>query len=113
MVKIIRSEMDTLRLDYAKIEHVDGSMLPVATVSGIRCNIDTKPGPLADGMAYCQPLDSAFADAWPMSVVVRFDGGAETVLWNMTTDPGIVKAARRWADLESRGLVRVGVDLLR
>lgn len=109
-MKIIESDLDTFKYERAFITERDGAPCPVAVLSGVECCIETKPGPLEDGLAYCQPLRAELAENWPVSVTVERDNHREQ-LWNMTAHPGIVAAARHFAELLSLDQARPGMAL--
>lgn len=109
-IQVIESETGGLKFERAFVLEVNGVPVARAVVGGVLCNIETRPGPLADGLAFCQPVDGTPEDAWEMAVRVRKDGFEET-LQDMTDMPEIVAAARRFAELRDQGLAREGVVL--
>ncbi|MBL9174134.1 MAG: hypothetical protein JNL10_11410 [Verrucomicrobiales bacterium] len=86
---------------------------PLALVGGIACRIETKPGPLQDGIALCQPVEG-FPD-WPVWVMIERSHEDGTVdrqtLFGFTSRPGVVAAARRFQALAESGDLRVGMTL--
>ncbi len=109
-LRIIESVEDNYTFERAWIAREDGALVPRALFGGVLVNIDTKPGPLADGLAWCEPIDGTPADAWPVHVRVERDGIEET-LWTMTANPRIVAAARQFAGLMAAGPAREGAVL--
>ncbi len=109
-MKIIESDIDTFEFERAFIIERDGAPCPVAILSGVECCIETKPGPLEDGLAFCQPTRRDLTADWPVSVVIERDARRER-LWNMTAEPGIVAAARRFAELLAVDEARPGMAL--
>jgi hypothetical protein len=89
-INIITSEFDTFQVERT---FLDAAGEPRAVISGVLCNIDTKPGLLAAGLAFCQPLDPALMEDWPVYTDVEVNGIPDR-WWNITNDPALVKAAR-------------------
>lgn len=113
-LRIIESVEDDFVFQRAFVAEEDGVLVPRAEISGVLCNIETKPGPLKDGLAFCQPLNVA-PDHWPNYVRVERPTAegqayAET-LWNFTAKPRVVAAARRFNDLVNQGSVTHGDEL--
>lgn len=100
-MKIHESNFDTFEVDRT---FVTAQGEPRAIVSGVECNIETAPGPLADGLAWCEPVNSALAAHWPIYVDAEKDG-ARARYPNFTTQPRIVAAARRYLALAAAGRV--------
>lgn len=115
VVKIIESHEDGFTFERAFIASQGDCLVPRAVMGGVLCNIDTKPAPLADGLAWCEPLDGRDADAWPLCVIVEKQTAEGSpyreTLWNMTAHPSVVAAARRFAKLMSRGSAVDGAGL--
>jgi hypothetical protein len=106
-MRVLASDNDGFEFERAFIGEVAGELTPVAIMGGVACNIDTKPDSLEYGLAFCQPLVARIARDWPINVVVDRGFGAE-LLWHFTADPRVVAAARRFADISSRGAASVG-----
>lgn len=104
--RLIAENRDTLVFERAFIADSNGVPVPRAIVGGVLCNIDTKPGPLADGLAFCEPVDPRLAEDWPL--YLDTDHGR---LWNFTRDPSIVAAARRFARMNATGRAHPGQRL--
>ena len=113
LIQIIESCFDTYKFERAFVARTAGGpsaddprlLEPVAIISGIACRLDGKPSHLAAGLACCQPLDQHLAEHWPVFTDVLVDGVWER-WWNMSDDPGVVSAVRRFQDLElADGLV--------
>jgi hypothetical protein len=109
-MKIIANDDGGYQFERAFIAELNGAAVPVAMMGGVEFNIDTKPGPLADGLAFCQPYNPRLAQNSSVSVLVDRGSGPEW-LSNLTNDPRIVAAARRFAELEAAGRAVVGVSL--
>lgn len=113
-VKIIGSDGEA-GFDFARawVGGRDGFPSPRAVVGGVECNIETKPGPLSDGIALCEPVASL--PDWPVWVEIertRADGSVEKqTLWGFTDRAGVVDAARRFAALSEVGEVKIGTTL--
>jgi hypothetical protein len=112
-MKIIASDIEP-GFEFQRAWIAEGPQ-PRALMGGIECVIETKPGMLADGVAFCEPVDPEVAINWPLSVIVeksRPDGSTyPTTLSNATDRPEVVRAARNFAALEAAGAVVVGMEL--
>lgn len=113
-VKIIGSDGEVgFDFERAWVGGRGGFPAPRAVVGGVECNIETKPGPLADGIALCEPVAS-FPD-WPVWVEIerKHDDGTvdHQTLWGFTDRADVVAAARRFADLSAAGEVKIGTTL--
>lgn len=108
--QVLESNLDGFRFERAYIAGSEAEPRPVAIVGGVVCNIETEPGPLADGLAFCQPLNPAMAQDWPVNVLIEKDGHVDR-RWSLTDDAGIVGAARRFAGLLAAGQARPGLAL--
>jgi hypothetical protein len=99
----------------AWIGEVNGHAVPRALVGGVECDIETKPGLLDDGLAWCAPVDVEAHPDWPLSVRVekqRTDGSTyEETLENVSADPFLVRAARRFLELAAEGEPEIGKEL--
>lgn len=86
---------------------------PLARVGGVVCRIETKPGPLVDGIALCEPVEQ-FPD-WPVWVTIerKHDDGSvdRQTLFGFTSRPQVVAAARRFQSLQAAGRVTPGAPL--
>lgn len=93
----------------------NGHAVPRALVGGMECDIETKPTLLDDGLAWCCPVDVAAQEDWPLAVRVektRTDGSTyEEMLWNVSADPFLVGAARRFLELAAEGEPEIGREL--
>jgi hypothetical protein len=110
-MRVIESNLDGFEFERAYIATIDGAPVPVAIMGGVECRIETKPGPLMDALAFCQPVNPKLADDWPVSVTVEDPENGERVLWNMTADPRVVSAARRYWELAAAGRATIGTSL--
>lgn len=88
-VKIIESVFDTFKFERAFL----AADQPRALISGVLCNLDTKPNLLELGLAFCQPTNPTLAEDWPVYTDVEVNGVADR-WWNVTADPETVRAAR-------------------
>lgn len=109
-MKIIESNTEGMAFEAAFIREENGALVPRCVFGGHICNIDTKPGPLADGIAWCQPVDGTPEEEWPLWVKIEKDGFEDT-RFNMTDDPRVVAAARKFAELQESGAARAGMEL--
>lgn len=109
-MRVIESDLDTFRFERAFVAGTEEVPRPVAVISGVECTIETEPGPLRDGLAFCQPLNPRLAADWPVSVLIEKDG-IEDRRWNMTAEPAIVAAARRFQELFNLGHAKPGMAL--
>lgn len=103
-------DAEPLVLARAWTEAVDGGLVPLAEIDGRVCYIETKPTLLAIGIASCVPTDG-HGDDWPHVVEVEVDGEVRPI-WDATTDPGVVAAARKWATLSAAGDATAGTPLI-
>ena len=112
-VKVIEDLTDPdLVMERAWIGTLDGGACPFARVGGRVCVIDTKPGPLADGIAFCSPLDGEPWNDWPMDIIVKKDENSlPERMYSCTTNPRILAAARRFQELMISGEAKEGMDL--
>lgn len=113
-VKIIGSDKEEgFDFERAWVGGRAGQPEPLASVGGVVCRIETKPGPLADGIALCEPL-TAFPD-WPVWVEIERTHDDGTVdrqtLFGFTDRPQVVAASRRFTALVAEGAVRIGMPL--
>lgn len=109
-LKVLGSDFDTLVFERAYIAEAPGGPAPRAVVSGVECNIESKASHLAAGLAFCEPVEARWAENWPVHTDVLCNGVADR--WrNMTSQERIVRAARRFAELELAGKAEVGVEL--
>lgn len=105
---ILETNFDTLKIERCYIGGTDEAPEALAVVSGVLCTIETSAAYLREGLAWCEPR--AEREDWPVYTdVVRSDGYRR--LDNVTTEPRLVAAARRFAELERAGQLRVGIDL--
>lgn len=111
-MRVIESNNDGFEFERAFVGERDGAPVPIAVMGGVECNIETKPGPLLSGLAFCEPLNVKLAQDWPVSVRVQ-DGedGAERTISKMTADPKVVAAARHYWDIVAAGPVATGTAL--
>lgn len=109
-VKILDANEDNFIFERAFVAEQSGVPVPRAIMGGVLCNIETKPGPLADGLAFCEPVNPELAQDWPFFVDVDRGTGPER-LWNITRNPRVVAAARRFAELSATGQARIGEPL--
>lgn len=109
-VQVIAANEDDLVFERAFVDAVNGVLVPRAVMGGVLCNIQTEPGPLADGLAFCEPVDPEAAQNWPMYLDVDLGAGEER-LWNFTRNPSIVAAARRFEELNRADRLVEGMPL--
>jgi hypothetical protein len=112
-VKVIEDLTDPdLTLERAWIAEESGYLVPRALVGGRVCNIDTRTGPLADGIAFCEPIDGEPWNDWPMDIIVKKEEDSlPERMYSCTTNPRIVAAARRFKELITTGEAREGMEL--
>jgi hypothetical protein len=108
--KIVESNLDNFVFEKAFVVATPGGPAPRALVGGVLCNIETKSGVLADGLAWCEPVDRTRAESWPVYTDLVIDGVSRR-MWNVTDERGVVKAARRFAELDAAGRAEPGMDL--
>ena len=59
-IQVIESETGGLQFERAFVLEVAGVPVARAVVGGVLCNIETRPGPLADGLAFLNRLLNNF-----------------------------------------------------
>ena len=111
-MKILISDNDGFEFERAFVGELGGVPKPVAIMGGVVCSIDTDSDALADGLAFCEPLQPRLAREWPMSVVVDRGQGRER-LWKFTADPKVVAAVQAFAAMRSTGVILVGTSIPR
>lgn len=111
-MRVIESNNDGFEFERAFVGERDGAPVPIAVMGGVECSIETKPGPLLAGLAFCEPLNVKLAQDWPVFVRIQDEGGVERTIWKMTADPKVVAAARQFWDFVESGNVRIGALLV-
>ena len=109
-MRILASDNFGFDFERAFVGELGGMPKPVAIMGGVVCNIDTDPSALADGLAFCEPLQPRLRHEWPMSVVVDRGHGKER-LWHFTADPKVVAAAETFVALKAAGVAIVGSSI--
>jgi hypothetical protein len=109
-VKILDSDFDTFKFERAFVASHWGELIAVAVVSGVECNISTKPLLLHLGMAVCDPIDQSLVENWPVYVDVEINGLARRE-FGLTTNPGVLMAAKKFAELDENGKIVNGMTL--
>jgi hypothetical protein len=92
-VEIIRSNFDTFTVERVFVSAPGGELR--AVVSGVECRLGTKPTLVSAGLVFCQPIDPALAEDWPVFTDLRI-GGIEERHWNFTDHPQLVSAAHEF-----------------
>lgn len=115
-MKVIEANDDTLVFERAFVARdEDGGFVPRCFMSGIACELGTKPTTLDAGFVPCWPLESRLQDDWPVSVTLQketADGGEYVeVLQNATGNPRAIAAVRKFLDLVESGRADVGMLL--
>ena len=88
----------------------DGRPEARADIGGIECVIETKETLLEAGVASCWPVESDWAENWPLEVVVEVDEISMRIP-GATADPRVVAAARQFAALQAAGRAEIGKEL--
>ena len=109
-MRILVSDNDGFEFERAFVGELGGVPKPVAIMGGVVCNIDTDSDALADGLAFCEPLQPRLARKWTMNVVVDRGHGKER-LWKFTADPKVVAAVQAYAAMQAAGRVQVGTSI--
>jgi len=94
--KIIESNFDTLQFERAFVTedpHAPGHFVPRAVVSGIECDIQSKPTLIEDGLAFCEPINNN--PYWPVYTLIERNGTVRR-FDRLTNHPKIVAAAARF-----------------
>lgn len=106
---------DPLPISRIWIGEIGGVSVPFAEIGGVICDIETKPALLASGLASCNPRDPDRAAHWPMQARVLYrhsDGSTEEkILEEVSAEPRLVSAVRRFNQLITDGVAIVGTAL--
>lgn len=111
-MKVVAPDTEPLEITRAWIGEDDGQPTPFAEIDGRVCFIETKETLLAAGIASCVPTTHT-GDDWPHAVQVLEEGSSDVrTIWNATTDPRVVQAARAWAQAAANDEITFGKSLL-
>lgn len=109
--RIIESNFDTLQFERAFITEdplAPGHFVPRAIISGIECDIQSKPTLIEDGLAFCEPVHPN--PYWPIYTVIERDGMVQR-FDRLTNHPKIVAAAARFNALLAAGRLVADAEL--
>ena len=104
-----------MKIQQAKIINRDGRLAPFVFIESRWYCIETEPQMLALDVAMIQPVGDDFQEDWDAPSLSRVSipaddaaGRAALSLENFTSDPEIVKLARRFYELASSGTAQEG-----